>query len=340
MPIAALSVCKNAEINFHINSLIIQTIKFDESSMEPDWNDFKVLLALARGGSVAGAARELNIDHSTVSRRLAALEESVGARLIVRGGREFAWTVEGRTALAAAEIMETAVQDATRSLRAAKLEAEGVVRVSCSPSFVPLLVGMLPAVRAKHPLLDIEVSGNYNRVDLAKGEADIAIRMSSPSEPDLIARRVLECGWCVYTSKKYVAANGLPATFDELAKHRLVLYVTAMHSVAMLRWMENYKGTGTQVTRVDNLEVMSQILLSGNGIGVLPCFLGDEMPELIRVFSETIGSNTGYIVFHEAVRNTVRVRATIDALIEFFDSRQNLFAGQRSSAGGNTQSTI
>ena len=249
--------------------------------MEPDWSDFKILLALAKGGSVACAARELNIDHSTVSRRLAALEESVGARLIVRGGREFAWTAEGRAALEAAEAMEAAVSAATRSLRSSKLEVEGAVRVSCAPGFVPILMRMLPAVQAKHPLLEIEFSGNINRVDLAKGEADIAIRMSLPSEPDLIARRVLECGWCVFASNNYVAANGLPATFEELAKHRLVLYITALHGIALLRWTEDYKGANTHISRVDNLEIMSQILSSVGGIGVLPYFIGDENPELV-----------------------------------------------------------
>ena len=301
--------------------------------MEPDWSDFKILLALAKGGSVAGAARELDIDHSTVSRRLAALEESLGTRLIVRGGREFAWTSEGRAALEAAKAMEAAVSAATRSLRTAKLEAEGAVRVSCSPGFVPILMRMLPAVRAKHPLLEIEFSGNYNRVDLAKGEADIAIRMAMPSEADLIARRVLECGWCAFASKDYVTAHGLPATFEELAKHHLVLYITAMHNIALLRWMEDYKGANTHSSRVDNLEIMSQVLSSGAGIGTLPYFIGDENANLVRVFHEPIGSNTGYIVYHEAVRNTVRVRATVDALVAFFDSHQNLFTGVRELTG-------
>ena len=305
--------------------------------MEPDWSDFKVLVALARGGSVAGAARELNIDHSTVSRRLAVLEDAVGARLIVRGGREFAWTAEGRAALAAAEAMEAAVSVATRTVRTAKLEAEGAVRVSCSPAFVPILMRMLPMVRAKYPLLEIEFSGNYNRVDLAKGEADLAVRMASPSEPDLIARRVVECGWCPFASKNYADAHGLPASFNELAKHCLVLYITTMHGIAPLRWMEDHRGAGTQITRVDNLEIMSQILSSGGGIGVLPYMIGDEKPELVRVFPEPIAFNTGYIVYHESVRNTVRVRATVEALVEFFERHAALFTGGVVVDGGSSR---
>ena len=296
---------------------------------DPDWSDFKIILALARGGSVAGAARGMAVDHSTVSRRLAALEDSMGARLIVRGGREFAWTAEGRTLLVAAEAMESAVASASRTVRAAKLEIEGAVRVSCAPSFVPVLMRMmLPKVRAKHPLLAIEFSGDDRAVDLAKGEADIAVRMSRPNELDLVARQAFECGWCVYASKAYVAARGLPASADALSSHSLVLYVEAMHSVAPLRWMEAYRGGPTQIARVDNLEIVSQLMASGGGIGVLPCFIGEPMAELVRVFPEPIAFNTGWIVYHEAVRDSVRVRATVDALAEFFIGHEPYFSGR------------
>lgn len=100
--------------------------------MEPEWSDFRVLLALASAGSVAGAARELHVDNSTVSRRLAALEEAVGAKLIIRGGREFNGTAEGRTLLSAAKAMDSAVTQAMLSMRTAKAEVEGTVRVSIS----------------------------------------------------------------------------------------------------------------------------------------------------------------------------------------------------------------
>ena len=105
--------------------------------MTPDWRDFKVLLALARAGSVAGAARELQVHNSTVSRRLAALEEAVGAKLLIRGGREFSWTAEGRTLLEAAEAMEAATTGALRAVRTSKVGVEGSVCISASPAFVP-----------------------------------------------------------------------------------------------------------------------------------------------------------------------------------------------------------
>ncbi|MGH8123897.1 MAG: LysR family transcriptional regulator [Rudaea sp.] len=296
--------------------------------MTAEWSDFKVLLALARAGSVAGAARELQVDNSTVSRRLAALEEAVGARLLIRGGREFAWTAEGRTLLEAGESMETAATLALRNVRTAKVDVDGTVRVSVSPAFVPVLMRlMLPALRVAHPSLRVELDGAYQIVDLAKGDADIAVRMARPEQPGLVARPVVECGWFVYAATSYIDARGCPAAFDDLTQHHLVLYIESMHSVPALKWMEAYRGGALEVSRVDNLEIACQTISAGGGIGVLPGFIGDEVPELMRVFPNRVAVNTGWIVYHEAARNTSRVRVVVNALTEFFHAHSVMFTG-------------
>ncbi len=296
--------------------------------MEPEWGDFKVLLALASAGSVAGAARELQVDHSTVSRRLAALEEAVGAKLAIRGGREFSLTAEGRTLLCAAEAMASAAAHATRSVRTAKAEVEGTVRVSLSPGFVPILMRlMLPALREKHPGLSVELSGAFQRVDLAKGEADVAVRMARPNETDLVARRAFDCGWFVYASKAYLDANGRPASHACLGQHRLVLYVEALHKVAPLHWMDQHRGSAREVSRVDNLEIACQTIAADGGIAVLPCFIADAVPQLERVFHECIGINTGWIVYHEAARDAARIRVVVEALVACFELHEAMFSG-------------
>lgn len=296
--------------------------------MEPEWSDFRVLLALASAGSIAGAARELQVDNSTVSRRLAALEDAVGAKLIIRGGREFNWTAEGRTTLAAAEAMDAAASQAVRSVRKSKTELEGMVRISMPPAFVPILMRlMLPALRDTHPGLRVELGGDFHRVDLAKGEADLAVRMARPSEPDLVGRQAFDCGWYVYASKAYLDANGRPESHAALAHHRLILYVESMHAIPPLRWMEQHRGSARQVTRVDNLEIACQTIAADGGIAVLPCFIADPVPGLQPVFDERIGVNTGWIVYHETLRDAARVRAVVDALLEFFETNAAMFAG-------------
>lgn len=296
--------------------------------MEAEWGDFKVLLALASAGSVAGAARELAVDHSTVSRRLAALEEAVGARLIIRGGREFTWTDEGRMLLTAAEAMDAAASQALLAVRSAKSGVEGSVRVSASPGFVPVLMRLLlPSLRAQYPLLNVELRGAYQRVDLAKGEADVAVRMARPTESDLVARRAFDCGWFVYASEAYLHDRGRPGSPADLARHRLVLYVESMHGIAPLRWMEAHRGAARELSRVDNLEIACQTIAADGGIAVLPAFIGDATPHLKRVFEDRIGVNTGWIVYHEALRDAARIRVVTQALAEFFEREAPLFSG-------------
>ena len=296
--------------------------------MTMEWSDLKVVLALARAGSVAGAARELQVDHSTISRRLTALEEAVGAKLLIRGGREFSWTREGRAVLEAAEATEAATAAALRAVRASKVDVNGSVRVSVAPAFVQVLMRqVIPALRQAHPMLSVELSGNYQRADLTKGDADIAVRMARPEEPQLVARRAFDCGWFAYAAASYLEAHGRPTSFDELARHDLVLYAENLHSAPPARWMEAYRGSAPAVSRTDSLETACQAIQAGAGIAVLPAFVADPVPELQRVFPDSVAINTGWLVYHESVRDTSRVRVVVDALLEFFQAHEATFLG-------------
>lgn len=298
--------------------------------MEPDWDDFKVVLALGRAGSVAGAARLLGVDHSTVSRRLSALEDALGARFVTRG-REFNWTQEGRVSLATAEALEASVAEAARAIRAATQEIAGAVRISCPGGIVSTMTRMLPGARERYPSLAIELRGDNRTIDLAKGESDIAIRMFRPTEGGLVARRAFELGWGVFASKDYLAKHGIPANTEDLSGHRLVLYVEALLQVVGPRWIEDHKGAATMFTRVDNTEVASSVIASGGGIGVIPCAVAAERPEIVAVFPDPVVLQAGWVVYHEAQRDTARVRAVIDVMIDFFEANTPLFVGGRRS---------
>jgi DNA-binding transcriptional LysR family regulator len=330
MPIAASGTCKNPPLHTAKRRPPPAT-RGRVGLVTPDWSDFKVVLALARAGSVAGAARDLQVDGSTISRRLAALEDALGAKLLIRGGREFSWTAEGRAVLQAAEAMEAASAQALRAVRAAKVEEGGTVRVSVSPGFVPVLMRMLlPGLREAHPSLRVELSGAIQRVDLARGEADIAVRMAHPDEPHLVGRPAFDCGWFVYAAASYLEARGRPASFHELASHELVLYTEALHHMPPLRWMEAHRGPARELLRVDNLEIACQTIAAGDGIAVLPCFIADPVPGLQRVFADRVAVNTGWVVTHEAARDTSRVRVVADALVAFFQEHESMFLGAAS----------
>lgn len=225
-----------------------------------------------------------------LSRRLTALEDSVGSRLLIRGGREFTLTAQGQAARESAEQIEEAVAQVSRLVRSEHLSSGGTVRVSVSPGFIVPMMPMLDIARIKYPNLDIQLLGDYRRVDLAKGEADIAVRMARPDELGLVGR------------------------------HPLVLYAESMHNVPPLRWLETHRDAATRFTRVDNLEIATQLILAGNGIGLLPCFTAAAHPELLRMMAEPVIFVDGWIVYHETLRGTARVRAVVDLMIEFFEA--------------------
>lgn len=301
--------------------------------MVVQWDDFKVLLALSRGGSVAAAARELQVDNTTITRRLSALEESLGTQLLIRNGREFIWTAIGLAAVETAKTMEAAITETLRAVAAGKDEVSGTVRVATAPSLVPILVKhVLPELRAAHPALNVEFGGSYNRVDLARGEADFALRFARPQEPDFIGRHATDVGWFVYAAQSYLDQHGHPADHEALCQHRLVLYVQQMHSVSPLSWMEKYHTNNKDTARVDSLTLAGSMVSAGEGIAVLPTFIGDQISGLIRVFPERIGVNSGWIVYHESMRNSARIRAVADGLIKYFSRNESLFSGVTASS--------
>ena len=164
---------------------------------ELEWSDFKVILALSRGESVAGASRILGVDSSTVSRRLAAAEEAFGAVLVLRGGREFRFTAEGTMALHTAEAMEASIQSTQTAIKSAKQAIEGKVKITTVGSFYHFLLPICAVLHKQHPNLHIEIHDTDQMVNLAAGEADIGLHFAFPKEPDLIARKAFDLGWCV-----------------------------------------------------------------------------------------------------------------------------------------------
>jgi DNA-binding transcriptional LysR family regulator len=259
-----------------------------------------------------------------VSRLLTAIEEAVGAALVVRG-RDLALTSEGALLHAAAERVESLLADAAVALRAAKEDVSGTVRLSCPPGLLKHVLLALKPARQKYPSLTCEVNGDTRTVDLAKGEADLAVRAFRPSVPDLIARRLGDFSWGVFASRAYQASHGLPDTVDELPRHALVLYPASMHSVPAMRWMDDHRGSATELVRADNVELAAHVIGSGGGLGVLPGFVAANHADLVRVFNDRLYSSTLYCVYHETSRDTARVRAVSDALAAYFEANAAAF---------------
>lgn len=295
---------------------------------EPEWSDFRALLALGRGHSVAGAARILGVNASTVSRRLAALEKALGAVLIVRGGREFTFTAEGRTALEAAEAMDAAVTAAAGSVRASRAGLRGSVRVSVVPSMHEFLRPLPEIVAAAHPGLGVEFRSGRTVVDLAKGDADIAVRVNRRLPPGLVLRYAFDLGLGLYASTDYLERAGRPSSPEDLRDHRLILYTEEFRDHPFAAWIAEHAGPGSPSTVVDNVEMARRLIAAGEGIGVLFCCHADTQPGVERVLPDPVAHSEVCVVYHRSLRGSVRVKAVAEMLVARIAAHRDALAGR------------
>ncbi|SMX40479.1 LysR family transcriptional regulator [Maliponia aquimaris] len=295
---------------------------------EPDWNDFRIILALGRAGSVAGAARVLKVDASTVSRRLAAAEAAFGAALIVREGRAFALTTEGKAAFAAAEAMENAADQARAAVRGARDELAGVVRIACPPVAIRYLERFPDMVAARHPGLGVALLSGRAPVNLSKGEADISIRAVRPADLDLAVAHAFGLGSGVYAAKSYLETHGRPATPADVAGHALVRYAEPFLHMPPFAWVEQFAEPGAPSVRVDNIDIAQHRIASGAGIGVLYCIAGDADDRLVRLFDDPVDVIEMNIVYHQSMRGSARLRAVLDLLVAWHVARRAALEGR------------
>ena len=230
--------------------------------------------------------------------------------------------------IAAAEAAEAAVDNGIRDLRSARLAATGTVRVSTTPGLAAYLLRALPELQARHPDLELDVSGTMEYVDLAKGDADIALRAGQPGEPDVIAKKVFRSGWFLYASPGYLRAAGALEAIADLPRHRLVLMSPNLHAMALgLRWLEDHRDESTSITRIDNLQSAVQVALLGRGIVSLPHSLAHMESGLVRAWPEPIATSDAFLVHHASLRGVARIRAAVDALTELIEAHGEEWSG-------------
>jgi len=189
-----------------------------------DWNDLKYLLALKREGTLAGAARALSVDHSTVSRRLAALEEAIGTQLLRRTPEGLCFTEAGNAAAASAEAMDASASGLLSKLAGEDERDAGVVRLTCAEGIIPFLVTELQELRIAHPELRVELLPSTAPLDLQRREADVAVRMFRPTQAGLVARHVGKLGWSLYANEAYLGRRGLLQSLGDLSGHDVIAY--------------------------------------------------------------------------------------------------------------------
>ena len=290
-----------------------------------NWDDLRFVLALHRHGSVAGAARALKVDPSTIGRRIAALEGELGAQLVQRQPEGMKLTEAGQEAAAAAEAMDARLTALEAKVGGAAEVPRGRVRVSATDGFTTLLYGGLAALREDYPEVLVDLTVSSSAVDLARGEADVAIRLFRETRGDLVARKVCDIGWSLFASPAYVARKGSPADPGDLAGHDVVGFAEALERAPGARWLAERGRGGAIVLRGSSTTALTYAVKAGMGLGVLPCFAADAT--LVRLTTAVLATSEVFLVTTADARSTARVRVVIDALAAMFARERVRLAG-------------
>jgi len=298
----------------------------------PNWDDFRHFLAIARAGTLAGAARELKVEHTTVGRRLGALEQALGTRLFTRSPDGFVLTRAGQDILPLAEEMAARVDGIRRRASGEDERIEGTVRLTTSEALSGYIVRQLAALREQHPALVVEVLSGNRAFDLMRGEADLAVRVRLDTEADLVARKVGVAAWALYASRRYVDRKGSPRALEDLTGADVVGFDASLSGVPGAIWLADHGAGANLVMRANSIVAAMNATLVGMGIGVLPCFLADAEPELHRVVPACIGHRDVFLVVHPDLLRVARIRAVMDFVVAIFRRDAQLWDGTGPSA--------
>lgn len=296
-----------------------------------DWNLYRAVLAVARGGTLAAGAKLLGTSISTLHRQLVQLEAEFDTRLLERRGRGQVLTAAGEALVERVARMEEEVLAIEREITGRDEALRGKVLLTTTDTLAhALLPRVLPTLRARLPEVQLEVFVDNRHFRLGRGEADVALRPGSkPREPDLIARHVADvaCGW--YASEGYIARRGCPRRRADLRQHDAVVVDETLAHIAYGRLAAEYTDPRRQVLRSPSLLVQAEAVCAGVGVAALPCFLMDPRPLVRRLFSSEAEAPL-WLLYPADLRRTARVRVVVDVLLEALAAARDLLEGRTS----------
>ncbi|RZI42437.1 LysR family transcriptional regulator [Herbaspirillum sp. HC18] len=290
-----------------------------------DWNDLKFFLAVARSGSLSGAAAALGTSASTVSRHVDTLEKRFGRTLFLRQQSGYLLTDDGTELMEHIEQVEQAMMATERKgHRSAQQEVSGVVRLATTEMLAQYLVAPhLPKLRARYPKLQVELDIALTRVNLSRREADLALRMVAPDEAavDYVARRIGRVDFGVYCANSIMPASDAADRSDIWRAQDYVSWDGSWDELPMAKWMQSTFGGKPPALVCNSLPAQYAAVRAGLGVGMLPRFLGDGDSALCRVGQDTIPvSRDLWLVYHRDLKGSRRVRAMLDFITELVDT--------------------
>jgi len=290
-----------------------------------DWDNLRYFLAVARKGSIRAAASDLSVNHSTVARRISSFEKQLGVRLFERLPNGYVLTSTGEEMVKSAQSIEDEVVKLDRQVIGRDAQLNGVLRVTMPTALAThLLMPDIAAFTRLYPNIQLEMAFSSEEFNLRKREADIAIRLTQSPPDYLVGRRVLHPAKGVYASLEYLRHH------DPENEPEKLNWIGWEELSAITQWNKDSRYAVAPVTyKADDLLAQLEAVKAGIGIAMLPCFLADKVSSLVRLELINAKGICGdlWVLTHEDLRATARVRAFIDHMLAAFEQHRDLLLG-------------
>ncbi len=285
-----------------------------------DWDKLRVFHAVAEAGSFTHAGESLNLSQSAISRQISALEESLNVPLFHRHARGLILTEQGELLFRTAREVFAKLSLTETMLAESKQSPKGPLRVTTTVALGS--TWLTPRVKdflATYPEVELSLLLDDGELDLGMREADIAIRMNTPRQPDLIQRHLMTIHFHVYAHRSYLAERGTPQSLEDLNEHSLIGFpLHARAPVPGLNWLleVGVPRPRQSVLRINNVYAIYRAVKSGLGIAALPDYMVTDQPEFVRVLTDVDGPQVeSYFVYAEELKHSKRVSVFRDFLI-------------------------
>jgi DNA-binding transcriptional LysR family regulator len=287
-----------------------------------DWDKLRVFHAVAEAGSFAHAGEMLNLSQSAVSRQISALESSLRVPLFHRHARGLILTEQGELLYRTAHEVIGKLAMTMAQLTESKDRPKGVLRITTTIAFGSTwLAPRMGEFVEVYPEIETVLLLSDQELNLSMREADVAVRITAPRQPDLIQRHLLTVHLNIYASPSYIKKHGLPTTAKDLDRHRLVVYGEDIRPpVPDVNWLLRVGNGSGKLRRpalaVNNTYAVMRAVQSGAGLGALPQFMGDGLTDLVHILPELKGPQLdAYFVYPEELRASKRIQVFRDFLL-------------------------
>jgi len=292
-----------------------------------DWNDVRAFLAVARSGRLTAAAARLGVDHSTLSRRIGALEHALRSKLFDRSPSGYTLTDQGRRLLPIGEEMERLAIGAGEAVGGSSTSVEGIVRIGSPEGFGSyFLAPRIAGLKARHPRLTIQLVAAPAVFSLARRDADIVVSVSRPPAGRLSVAKLIDYDLGLYAAPAYLRDAPAIASSEDLFRHRFVSYIGELLHFPELDFLQHVAPGGTTSVESSNLVAQLRATLAGAGLCVLPAFLAEEEDGLVRVLPAEISlTRSLWLTVHQDLAELARVRTAVRFIKDEVEKAKRLF---------------